>query len=56
MRFLFYLLRWQLSGVVLYPALLLLLPHTNEFYATIVANLVGGCTFYWVDKLIFKRG
>lgn len=55
MRFLFYLLRWQISGIVLYPALLYLLPYTNELCATIGANFVGGCTFYWIDKLIFKR-
>lgn len=55
MRFLIYLLRWQISGIVLYPALLFLLPQTNELLATIVSNFIGGCTFYWVDFLIFGR-
>lgn len=55
MRFALYLIRWQLSGIVLYPVLLLMLPHTNELWATIVANFVGGCAFYLVDRRIFKR-
>ena len=58
-RFLLYLGRWQLSSFVLAPILALM---TNtEVYdlrvilATIVANLVGGCIFYWVDKWIFRK-
>ncbi len=56
-RFLLYLARWQLSGVVLAPVLALM---TGEpifeltiIKATIVANLLGGAVFYWLDKLIF---
>ena len=55
MRFILYLIRWQLSGVVLYPVLLLMLPHTNELWATITANFVGGCLFFFVDRSIFRR-
>ena len=55
MRFLIYLIRWQISGIVLYPALLFILPLTNELWATVFANLIGGCVFYFVDKKIFRR-
>lgn len=54
-RFIAYLLRWQLSTPVLWVCLYLLLPCMSELGATIVANFVGGCTFYYVDKLIFGR-
>lgn len=49
-RFLLYLLRWQLSTPVLAVIVYLI---TNELLATFIANLVGGCIFYWVDKFIF---
>lgn len=58
-RLILYLGRWQLSSFVLAPILSLM---TNtEVYdlrvilATIVANLVGGCIFYWVDRWIFRK-
>ena len=54
-RFIAYLLRWQLSTPVLWVCLYLLLPAMSELGATIVANFVGGCTFYYVDKLICGR-
>ena len=53
-KYLLYLLRWQFSTPIL--ALILYLLHTNEIIETIVANLIGGLIFYWVDKKIFKRG
>jgi len=51
-KFVLYLLRWQLSTPIL--ALVLYLLHTNEIIETIVANLIGGTIFFWVDKKIFK--
>lgn len=54
-KFLLYLLRWQLSTPVLWYVLKILLPYTDEFIATVVANLIGGCMFYFVDKSIFRR-
>lgn len=49
-RFFIYLLRWQLSTPVLAVIVYLI---TNELLATFIANLLGGCLFYWVDKFIF---
>lgn len=51
-RYSLYLLRWQLST----PILSLVLAWLNDFnvtVATIVANLIGGLIFFWVDKFIF---
>lgn len=53
-RFLLYLLRWQLSTPIL-ALILLVMADFNTFTATVVANLVGGAIFFWVDKSIFKR-
>jgi len=52
-RYILYLLRWQLSTPIL--ALILYLLNTNEIIETIIANLIGGMIFYWVDKKIFNR-
>ena len=27
----------------------------NTWIATIIANLIGGLIFFWVDKMIFKK-
>jgi len=32
-----------------------MLPYTSELFATIVANLIGGCVFYFVDREIFRK-
>ena len=52
-RYILYLIRWQLSTPIL--ALVLYLLNTNELIETIIANLIGGMIFYWVDKKIFKE-
>lgn len=54
-RFFLYLIRWQLSSFILAPCLLLF-SGVGTVWATIIANLIGGCAFYFVDKLIFKEG
>ena len=51
-RFLLYLLRWQLSTPIL--AICLLVIPGDYIVKTIIANLVGGMIFYFVDKKIFK--
>jgi len=48
-----YLLRWQLSTPIL--ALVLYLFNYNELVETILANLIGGLIFFWVDKKIFQQ-
>lgn len=48
-----YLLRWQLSTPIL-AICLWWLSDMSELWATIIANLVGGLIFFWVDKWIFK--
>lgn len=56
-RFFLYLGRWQLSGIVLAPVLYLLtdVNPMESVGATIIANLIGGAIFYWVDKRIFNK-
>ena len=49
-----YLLRWQLSTPIL-AVVLKLLSNINTWIATIIANLIGGLIFFWVDKMIFKK-
>lgn len=49
-RFLLYLLRWQLSTPILYLVLRNLGAGLN---ATVIANLIGGSIFFWVDRFIF---
>lgn len=53
-KFLLYLLRWQLSTPIL-ALVLLLMKDWNYLIATIVANLIGGIIFFWVDKWIFNK-
>ena len=52
-KYLLYLLRWQLSTPIL-AVCLHFLAGLGELWATIVANLIGGCIFFFVDKWIFK--
>jgi hypothetical protein len=46
-----YLIRWQLSSPIL--ALCLMYLHFGVTLNTIIANLIGGLIFFWVDKFIF---
>ena len=52
-RFIAYCLRWQLSSPIL-AICLIWLDDLGTFWATIIANFVGACIFFWVDKIIFK--
>ena len=49
-RFILYLIRWQLSTPILWLVVRQLGASLN---ATIIANLIGGAIFFWVDKFIF---
>lgn len=48
-----YLLRWQLSTPIL--AVVLYILNENELVETIIANLIGGLIFFWIDKKIFRN-
>ena len=52
-KFILYLIRWQLSTPILYLCLNFI--KLNTFWNTIIANLIGGCIFFWIDKYIFKK-
>ena len=52
-KYILYLLRWQLST----PILAICCCGFGSFgvlSATVLANLIGGLIFFWVDKLIFR--
>ena len=53
-KYILYLIRWQLSTPIL--ALVLYLLNMNQLIETIIANLIGGIIFYWIDKKIFNGG
>ena len=52
-RYFLYLCRWQLSTPVL-AVVLVWLSTFNKWTAVIIANLIGGLIFFWVDRFIFK--
>ncbi len=52
-KYLFYIIRWQLSTPIL-AIVLIWLANQNKWVATIVANLIGALIFFWVDRVIFK--
>jgi len=49
-KFILYLIRWQLSTPILW---LVLRKLGAGLGATVIANLIGGAIFFWVDKFIF---
>ncbi|HZD43083.1 MAG TPA: hypothetical protein VE134_03405 [Methanomicrobiales archaeon] len=51
-RYILYLVRWQASTPILAVALILL-ASLDTLTATIIANLIGGLIFFWVDRFIF---
>lgn len=53
-KYFMYLLRWQLSTPIL-AVVIYGLKGWPTILATIIANLVGGLIFFWVDKWIFKE-
>jgi hypothetical protein len=51
-RYGLYLIRWQLSTPIL-AGVLYLLASMDALTATVIANLIGGLIFFWVDRFIF---
>ncbi len=51
-RYMLYLIRWQLSTPIL-AIVLILLATWGKLWATVIANLIGGLIFFWVDRFIF---
>jgi hypothetical protein len=49
-RFILYMFRWQLSTPILW---LVVKQLGVGVWSTVIANLVGGAIFFWVDKFIF---
>jgi len=49
-RFILYLIRWQMSTPILWIAVRNL---GSGIWATVIANLIGGSIFFWVDRFIF---
>ena len=54
-QFGFYALRWQLSTPVYACVLYLLNDKFGYVLETMLANFIGACIFFWVDKFIFSR-
>ena len=54
LRYALYLGRWQLSTPVLALAIVFL-PMLPVFWQAVVANLIGGAMFFFVDRWIFKK-
>jgi hypothetical protein len=53
-RFFLYLLRWQLSSPIL-ALCWYWLDNLGVVEATIIANLIGACLFFFIDKWIFRK-
>ena len=61
LKYIAYLVRWQLSTVILAPVIAYYKHSSSlwgtqaDWYAAIVANLIGGLIFFWIDgKIIFN--
>lgn len=51
-QYLLYLFRWQLSTPIL-AGVLYFMSDFNVTTSTIIANIIGGLIFFWVDRFIF---
>lgn len=51
-RYGLYLLRWQLSTPIL-AGVGILLVAMGQVVSAVIANLIGGLIFFWVDRFIF---
>lgn len=59
-KFILYVIRWQLSTPILAPVVAIF-KHSSSMFGTkedwiaaTIANLIGACIFFWVDRFIFK--
>ena len=53
-KYLFYLIRWQLSTPIL-AVCLIWLSSLGEIWSTIIANFIGAILMYPVDRFIFSN-
>lgn len=53
-KYMLYLIRWQLSTPIL-AIVLKIFSKCDIIISTILANLIGGLIFFWVDKIIFRE-
>lgn len=53
-KYFLYLCRWQLSTPILAIFVYLMTDKLGSLVTTILANLVGGLIFFWLDQYIFK--
>ncbi|MBN1431953.1 MAG: hypothetical protein JW931_04195 [Methanomicrobiaceae archaeon] len=51
-RYGLYLIRWQLSTPIL-AGVGIILASMGQIVSAIIANLIGGLIFFWVDRFIF---
>ena len=54
MRFTLYLLRWILSGIVMYPLMQYLAPYIPLWLNLLAGQVFGAIVFYGIDKKIFR--
>jgi len=59
-KYALYLLRWQLSTPILAPIVAMftggsIVGTPESWVGACVANLIGGCIFFWVDLWIFRK-
>ena len=52
-KYLVYHLRWQISGIVMMPVLMLT-KNLGTVIGVILAQLIGAAIFWYIDKKIFK--
>ncbi len=52
-RYLIYHLRWQFSGVVMLPFMMMLEQHLPLWQNLAVGSFIGAAIFWFVDKKIF---
>lgn len=55
MRFFIYLLRWIISGIVMFPLMQLLAPYIDLWFNLLLGQIFGAIVFYQIDKRIFKQ-
>ncbi len=52
-KFIMYLIRWQLSTPVMW-VIIIYLNINSYFTKVLIANLIGGIIFFWIDMSIFR--
>jgi len=54
-KYFLYLVRWQLSTPILAVCVYYLTRSIGATWTTVIANLIGGLIFFWVDRWIFRH-